>query len=125
MSTFASGLRALFLLLLAAASLGAAAQRTGVSLISGFPGAATAEPGLLRVALPVKNQGRADALDFQVSVLRLGSSAQLAPGALPVALGDLPAGATLNVQASFDRSALAAGSRTLLRVTGSYRVGSK
>lgn len=125
MSTFASGLRALFLVLLAAASLGAAAQRTGVSLISGFPGAATAEPGLLRVALPVKNQGRADALDLQVSVLRLDGLAQLAPGALPVALGDLPAGATLNVQASFDRSTLAAGSRALLRVTGSYRVGSK
>ncbi len=109
------------LLVLSAASAGA--QSTPVQLMTGVAGTATAAPNVLRVALPVKNRGTGMATDVRVTAVTMRGASRLAPASFPVGLGNLAAGASLVIHASFDRAGLAAGNQPLLTVSGTYMIG--
>ena len=87
--SFVDALLAALLVITAAA---AGAQSTPVQLMTGVAGTATAEPNVLRVALPVKNKGTGLATDLKVTAVSLRGATRLAPVSFPVDLASVGAG---------------------------------
>ena len=74
----------------------------------------------LYVTLPITNVGGSTASSLQLTKLTLSTESLLTPS-LPVTVGDLAAGASFDLYATFDASSLLPGKNYLLTVRGSYQ----
>ncbi len=90
---------------------------------TGMPGVGTEAPNVLSVALPIQNIGSATAENVNITAVSLVAAPFVGPAVFPVALGNLAPGASVPVNAQFDRSALTPGSNYRMTVAGTYQTG--
>jgi hypothetical protein len=91
-------------------------QRRPVSV--GAVGVSRSTPSSFTVAAPLTNLTDRALQNIRITGARL--NAQAASSALPIAVDDIPAGATAVVEMSFDAGALQAGRSATLTLTGTY-----
>jgi hypothetical protein len=90
---------------------------------SGAPDVVPGAGATLGVALPVSNSGTATAASVEITSIRLANAPPATPSVFPASIGDVKAGNTFLIIASFNGSPLAAGAHYLLTVRGTYLSG--
>jgi hypothetical protein len=100
------------------------AQVSAVQFVTANPGVIqTSSGGPVMVALPIKNNGSADAGNVQITSATLRSVSPTSPLSFPVGLGLIASGRTAVFQANFSGGGFALGTPYLLTVRGTYEVG--
>lgn len=115
---------ALLLLVFLMAQSGAIAQTSAVRFVIGEPGLGL-DGATLQIAIPIVNEGTAEASNVQVRSISLGSATRIQPATFPVTLGDIEDGKRIVLPASFSGGSLVATGRYLLTVRGSYVLGGR
>lgn len=87
------------------------------------PGVVSGAGGTLGVTLPVSNSGTVRASSVKITSIQLSTAPLIAPTTFPFSPGDIPAGSTFLILASFNGNLLTVGAHYLFSVRGTYSFG--
>jgi hypothetical protein len=90
---------------------------------AGTPSAASGTGNALSVTLPISNAGTATASSVMITSMQFSTATLISPSTLPVSIGNMPSAASFQVNASFNATGLAPGTKYLLTIRGTYVVG--
>jgi hypothetical protein len=97
------------------------AQASPVELEADVPGVGTLGSQFM-IAVPITNEGTANAMNVQVTGTTLGTAPRISPPTFPVVVGTIPPGGTSDFQADFDAAGLAPNTLYVLTIIGTYQV---